>query len=78
MLQSIAFLPVSLDRTVDALCRLPSTSGSPYLVTNKIAWSRIHCLAFSRLPAAIKFEFDELLLSGFDELLLSLANVCEP
>lgn len=43
-----------------------------------MAWSRIHCLAFSRLPAAIRLEFDELLLNGLDELVLSLASVCEP
>lgn len=44
-----------------------------------MAVSRIHCRAFSRFPAAIKFEFDELLLSAFVVLDVSLVNeLCEP
>ena len=57
---------------VSAGCAGPEDSW--YRFTNMIAWSRIHCRAFSRLPAAIKFEFDALLLRLFEPSLLALLD----
>lgn len=71
------------DKTVADVDRPPApplsySVSSEYLAKNNMACSRIHCLAFSRFPAAMIFEFDGLLLSEFDaaaEALLSLVKL---